>query len=324
MNNFLAIDLGYGSIKVAYRTSTGQLRYNKLITAIGKVEKDTVYDSQDVNLYEWNGNFYYIGSSALRLPASQLIQISDYRTFQLVSPIIISYYINMIQEKESLTFDSIVVGLIPAHASESANYLHYLEDKLSRKVEILPQGSSKFAVEKFGLDPTDDSQSTNIRIKDYIGIDLGFNTVDVFSVVDGKSSINTTKGYESLGVIKVAEELSKLVLQNYGIDLSIQDYKIILENESLYHRGKTIDLSKEIHQLVVDYLMKVIETVETDYSTAINKVDRLIMVGGGAKLISKYVGDKKLRDYLNSKYQDDFLAIPKVPEFYNVLGYFSK
>jgi hypothetical protein len=322
--NILALDLGYGSIKVAYRTSMGQLRYQKLITIIGTIEKNEALDIKDEHVYEYESKSYYIGPSALRLPSKQLINITDYKTFRSVSPIIISYYLDLIQSAENMKFDSIVVGLSVAHAGESADYLRYLEGKLNLKVTVLPQGiSSKFAIEKYGLDPTDESQATNVKATDYIGVDIGFNTIDVFSVIEGKSSVNASKGYESMGVTCVAEKLSKFVIQKHGIELSIQDYKNILEIGSLYYRGQRINLSSEIHDLVVDYLIQIIDNIETDYSEAINKVDRIIMIGGGANLIKRYIDDTKFQAYITSKYSGDFLMIPKIPEFYNVLGYFT-
>ena len=323
--NILALDLGYGSIKVAYRTALGQLRYQKLITAIGEVHKTENFDIKDVNIYEYESQLYYIGPNALRLPSKDIIDIVDYNKFKLVSPIIISYYLNLIQAGENITFDTIVVGLSLVYANNSADYLEYLKNKLNLKVIVLPQGiSSKFAIERYGLDPTDDSQITNVKFNDYIGVDIGFNTIDVFSVIGGKSSISATKGYKGDGVIKVAKELSNDVEHNLRIELSIQDYKNVLETGFLYHRGNNFDLSAKIQEYFVEYLIKLIDTVERDYSKAINKVDRLIMVGGGANLIQKYINDDKLQTHVDKKYSGDFLRIPKIPEFYNVLGYFTK
>ena len=328
--NILAFDLGYGSVKVGYKTPTGQLRYQKLLTAVGKVEQNEaldIYNKLETNVYMYENTPYYLGLPALFLPSKQLIEIDNYKALRFVSPIIISYYLDQIGNNEGIKFDTIVVGLSLAHATESADYKRYLESKLNVNIRVLAQGvSSKFAIEKFGLDPTDKTQATQVKITDYIGMDLGFNTVDVFSVIRGKSSFNTSKGYEGQGVIKVAEKLRNYVAQQHKIDLSIQDYKNILEDGALSYRGLDINLSEKIHEYMVEYLIETIECVETDFAAAINKVNRVIMVGGGANLIKRYLEleDSKLQTYLSSKYSGDFLMIPKLPEFYNVLGYYTK
>ena len=94
--NILALDLGYGSIKVAYRTSTGQFQYEKFPTAIGKIEKKDIFGIKDDNIYEYESNSYYIGPTALYLFSKQIINITDYKTFRFVSPIIISGIIYLI------------------------------------------------------------------------------------------------------------------------------------------------------------------------------------------------------------------------------------
>ena len=321
----LSFDLGYGSIKVGYKTPTGQFYYQKIVTAIGQVEENDIFDTKDTNFYEYENEFYYIGQPALYLPSKQLIDLNDYKSLRRISPIIIQYYLDKLDTDEHIKFDSIVVGLSLAYSKDSIDYKKHLESKLKLEVTVLPQGiSSMFAIEKYGLDPTDESQTTNGKITDYIGIDLGFNTVDIFNVIRRNCSLNATRGYEGQGVIVVAKKLKDYVTQQQKIELSVQDFKNILETGSLSHRGIDIDLSEKIHEYVVDYLIDTIDIVEADFEAAINKVKRLIMVGGGASLIKKYLNDSKLQTYLSQKYPGNFLVIPNLPEFYNMFGYYAK
>jgi hypothetical protein len=48
-------------------------------------------------------------------------------------------------------------------------------------------------------------------------------------------------------------------------------------------------------------------------------MDNIIFVGGGAALLNKYKND--IKEELEKYYKGDFIMIPEMPEFYNVLGY---
>ena len=70
-------------------------------------------------------------------------------------------------------------------------------------VYILPQGAgSKITIDNYGVDfPNKQQEFTGLS--NYVGVDIGFNTIDIFLVTNGKTSPYLFKGIENEGVMKV-------------------------------------------------------------------------------------------------------------------------
>jgi hypothetical protein len=61
--------------------------------------------------------------------------------------------------------------------------------------------------------------------------------------------------------------------------------------------------------------------IEEKYATTINKMDNLLLIGGGAQILKNY--QDLIQTELDKHYKEGFLLIPKNhSEFYNVLGYY--
>lgn len=188
----LAIDVGYGYCKICYENSQGIRRYEKFISAVGKVGSSSVV--QDSNAFEFNGQSYYLFDNALKLPNSQLLDLTTYEGLKEISPIIISY----ILKKFNLDVDRIVLGLSVAMIEFSGDYLDYISANLAiskEKFLLVPQGiGSKLAYDRFNLNPEDSTQYSNVRAKNYLGVDIGNNTIDIFQCIGGVVSGQTVRG----------------------------------------------------------------------------------------------------------------------------------
>lgn len=315
----IAIDLGFGSIKVCYENSAGVRRYEKYISAVGKVGSSGII--QDTNAFVFNNQTYYLFDTALKLPNDQLMDLQSYNDLKEASPIIISYLL----KKYKVDYDKIILGLSVAMIEQSGDYLNYLVTNLSMPEDrflLIPQGvGSKIAYDKFNIDLDDPTQYTNTKAKNFLGVDIGFNTIDVYQCVGGVCSGQTIRGFKGEGVCKVAFNLIDTIRSERGINITIQHAKEILETGVLVHRGQNFDYKDKIDQFIRQYLVEVIELLENNFKLVIDNMDNLLFVGGGAALLSKY--RSSINEVIQKYYKGDFIIIPKNPEYYNVVGYYT-
>lgn len=315
-NDIIAIDLGFGSTKVCYRQETGKIFYEKFTTAIAKV--DSSEHITDSNLFEFNGNKYYMFDKALRLNSDSLMDLMSYEGLREASPIIIRYLLKKYEIDPSM----IVLGLSLSMINYSKDYKEYISKELNidkDRIKLVPQGvGAKVTYEKHSLDPINPT-SENLVSKNYLGVDIGFNTVDVFKVIDGSVSSQTTEGLEGEGISKASYSLMD-TLAKEGINISLQDSKAIITTGKQFYRAQDLDRSEMIQEILLDYIIHLVELVEEKYAESINKMDNILLVGGGAAIIKKYYAgiEEKLLEY----YERGFLIIPEIPEYYNVLGYY--
>lgn len=313
----LAIDVGYGSVKCCYTNSQGIKRYEKYISAVGKVGASSVVN--DTNAFSFNGQMYYLFDTALKLPNDQLLDLQSYEDLKEASPIIISYLL----KKYKVDYDKIVLGLSMAMVENSKDYLNYLSTHLALpedKFLLIPQGiGSKIAYDRYNRNPEDPTQYNDIRVKNFLGVDIGFNTIDIYQCIGGATSGQTVRGFRGEGVCLIAFQLIDKIRSDTGIDITIQHAKEIIETGVLIHRGGTYIYRDDIYKFIKNYLKRVVELLETNFSKVIDNMDNIIFVGGGAALLNKYKND--IKEELEKYYKGDFIMIPEMPEFYNVLGY---
>lgn len=313
----IAVDLGYGSVKVCYENSEGVRRYEKFISSVGKVGTSSII--KDANAFEFNSQTYYLFDTALKLPNDQLLDLTSYEGLKEASPIILAFLMN----KYGVDYDRIILGLSVAMIEKSADYLNYVSAQLTKPIEafvLIPQGvGSKIAYDHYNRNPGDPTQYNDTKVKNFLGIDIGFNTIDVYQCIGGVTSGQTIKGFIGEGVARVALNLMDAIRNETGIRISLQHAKEILETGVLVHRGASYDYRGKIDIFIQEYLKGVLELLEKDFSKVIDNMDNLLFVGGGAALLKKYY--KSVLDVVDKYYKGDFVIIPEMAEYYNVLGY---
>lgn len=319
MNNrvLLALDNGFGDIKICL-----DYKYNKKVASIALVDKDTVVT--DENALQFGDSQYYVFEDAAKLPASSQLPITNFEELKFATPIFIAAL-----EKEYRTkITDLSLGLSLAMVNRGKEFKTYVSDKTSideSNIVLLPQGiGSKIAYTEYGLDINNPTKKNDHKSENYLGVDIGFNTLDIFQVINGKISSNATRGIESKGVIQVAMRLREVVKDRIGLDLDVPAIKLILIKGTHTVRGNTTDFSADVDRLVVDYILETLQTIESKFSSSIDKMDNILLVGGGAALVDSRLKSPKVKEYIDSKYGSTFILIPKSPEYYNVLGYYLR
>lgn len=307
----LAIDIGYGDIKVTFGDDTGNITKKFKYTSLIGVANQNEF-VKDSRIMEFNGMSYYVGEHALHLPTDALIDITEYKNLEYFAPLFLQYTVQEIGE----TPDIIVTGLSKSQLSNSAYFKERLMDytidniqHLYKEVYVLPQGAgSKLTIDKYGINfphPQTEYTGTNT----YIGVDIGFSTNDFFLVNNGTTSPGLFDGYEKEGIMKIAFNVHEKVKELYGRSITLKEAKEIINNGYYKLRGQQYDFSEYIEELKKQYLQDIMTTIEQRHGDKLDKCDFIFLSGGGSTL---FIGT-----------QDPFFRIPKTDhEFYNSIGFY--
>lgn len=312
----LGLDIGYGDVKVVIGDENQISHLFKFSSAIARAQKvSSIRDPRIIEITLPSGELdnVYVGPDALNLPSNQIIDIRDYQLLEAYAPAFIAKALE-IAEVRSDEVDMMVCGLSVAQLNMSG----YFKERIKQftvngtnykfeKIFLLPQGAgSKLAFDRFG-DHYPQPRTTSTS-QTYVGIDCGFNTLDMFYVTDGKTSPNLFEGIENAGVTKIAQNLQKAVKDQYQKDITVREAKEILDSGHYKLRGQIFDMKPVISEVCDSYTKEILELIEDRYGKVLDKCDFVCLLGGGAEII---------------KTTDPFFHIVRSKsEFYNAIGFY--
>lgn len=309
----LGIDIGYGSVKVIFGNDTGEpLKKFKFDSVIG-ITKANEY-IKDQKIFRFKDFDYYVGEDAKALPSENLIDITEYKNLEYYAPLFLTYAMKIIGEKP----DVIVTGLSKAQIQ----YSGFFKDALSRftvndvsyefrNIYVIPQGAgSKLCIDKYGTDfPNIQTEFTGKT--SFVGIDIGMNTLDLYRVIDGKTSASVFEGIEYEGVMKIAAKIVALIEEKHGRKITLHEAKDILDTSSYKLRGNVFDYTNEIKDIKKDYIKSLFALIEEKYGKILDKCDYVFFSGGGSAFFNSGI------------YSETKLLVPKSNfEYYNAIGQF--
>jgi len=310
MINILGIDIGYGHTKATLFAEDGQvLQQFKFPSAVGITKRNE--HIQDKRIYDFHEHSYYIGDNALHLPSENLIDITDYKNLEYYAPLFLYHAFELLESVP----DVIVSGLSVAQLENSGHFKAALQNFVVNEktfncpeVYILPQGAgSKLCIDKYG-DNFPHIQKEFTDAQTYVGIDIGFSTLDMFLVTDGKTSPNLFEGIEREGVMKIATQIAKKVKEVHGRNITLHEAKDILDTGFYKLRGQKHPFKDYVDEVKKSYLKSLLELIETKYGKIIDKCDFISLSGGGSTIF-------KCTD-------DGFIKIPKSHhEYLNSVGF---
>jgi hypothetical protein len=246
----------------------------------------------------------------LHLPSENLIDITDYKNLEYYAPLFLYHTVKML----GFAPDIIVSGLSKAQIQNSGHFKEGLQEFTVNgelfqfeNVFILPQGAgSKLTIDKYGNNfpqhQTEFSGDTT-----FVGCDIGFNTLDMFLVTDGKTSPNLFEGIEREGVMKIATLVAKKVKENYGRSITLHEAKEIINTGVYKLRGAKHDFKDYVDEVKKAYLKDLLALVEGKYGKILDKCDFISLSGGGSTIFKPT--------------DDGFIRVPKTAhEYYNSIG----
>jgi hypothetical protein len=311
MKTILGIDIGFGDVKVTVGTSEGQVdKQFKFTSTIGITKRNEYV--QDSRIYDFREHSYYVGENALHLPSENLIDITDYKNLEYYAPLFLYHVIKLIGYNP----DIIVSGLSKAQIENSGHFKEGLmnftvngETFNFPEVYILPQGAgSKLTIDKYGNNFPNLQQEFTGNTS-FVGCDIGFNTLDMFLVTDGKTSPNLFEGIEREGVMKIATLVAKKVKELHGRQITLHEAKEVIDTGIYKLRGTKHDFKPYVDEVKKSYLKDLLVLIETKYGKILDKCDFISLSGGGSTIFKST--------------DDGFIRIPKTKhEYYNAIGFF--
>lgn len=307
----LGIDIGYGDTKVVFCNETGEpLKKFKFPSVVGITQKSEYI--KDPKIYDYKEHSYYIGEDALALPSENLIDITEYKNLEYYAPLFVAHTIRIIGE----TPDVVVTGLSKAQILNSG----YFKDIISnfevngttygfQNVFVIPQGAgSKLCIDKYGTD-FPNQQTEFVGKTSYVGVDIGFNTLDLYRVIDGKTSASVFEGIEHEGLMKIASKVATLINNKHNRRISLHEAKEIITTGIYKLRGQTFGYANEILDIKREYIRELLELVESKYGNILDKCDYIFLSGGGSAI------------FVSGNYMNNTILVPKSNhEFYNAIG----
>ena len=310
MRKILGIDIGFGDCKITWGTSDGEIiKQFKFSSTIGITKKNEYV--QDTRIYDYKEHNYCVGEHAHHLPSENLIDITDYKNLEYYAPLFLYHALLQIND----TPDVIVTGLSKAQINNSGHFQAQLKNfKVNDKdfefneVYVLPQGAgSKITIDKYG-NHFPKEQDEFLGKTTFVGCDIGFNTLDMFLVTDGKTSPSLFEGIEKEGVMKIATQIARKVKELYGRNITLHEAKEIIDTGSYKLRGKVHPFQEFINEVKKKYLKDLLALIETKYGKILDKCDFISVSGGGSAIFKST--------------EDGFIRIPfSHHEYYNSIGF---
>lgn len=311
MKTVLGIDIGFGDVKITYGTSEGSIiKQFKFTSTIGVTKRNE--HIQDQRIYTFKEHEYYVGENALHLPSDNLIDITDYKNLEYYAPLLLFHAIKQIGNKP----DVIISGLSKAQIENSGHFKEGLMDFqvnderfIFDEVYILPQGAgSKLTIDKYGNN-FPNAQEEFMGSTTFVGCDIGFNTLDMFLVTDGKTSPNLFEGIEREGIMKIATQVAKKVKEVHGRQITLHEAKDIIDTNIYKLRGAKHPFKEYVDEVKKGYLKELLALIETRYGKILDKCDFISLSGGGSTIFKST--------------DDGFIRVPKNKhEYYNSIGFF--
>lgn len=311
MKKILGIDIGFGDTKVTLGLEDGSvLKQFKFPSSIGITKRNE--HVTDTRIYDYKGHSYYVGENTGHVPSANLIDITDYKNLEYYAPLFLYHVLTLIGE----TPDIVVTGLSKAQIQNSG----YFQEKLKSfqvngkdfkfsEVYVLPQGAgSKITIDKYGAH-FPKVQDEFLGKTTFVGCDIGFNTLDMFLVTEGKTSPSLFEGIEKEGIMKIATIIAKKVKEDYGRTIGLHEAKEIIDTGVYKLRGQSHSFSKFIQDVKDMYMRDLLKLIESKYGKILDKCD-FVSVSGGGSTIFKTTEDK-------------FIRVPESHhEFYNSIGFY--
>lgn len=328
MANILAIDTGYGNVKIAYiNPESKEMILDKFISTVAKLDKLDEFD--DENAFQFLDSYYVLGSQALKLPREFIQQMNDYESLKELAPIWINFLLNKYERELGIKFDKIAIGLSLAFRDKGEDFLNHLEDVLmfpKDRYILLPQGVAiKKLLDMYGLSPLEPSKRSAFKYDSYVLFDLGQKTVDIGLMTSAvnSSSVNSSIGIEDIGVTKISFDIVDYIFKSTGITITREEAKVIIETGIFRRRGRNYDLSEQVKQFTLNYLISILDLPDTNakVGSLVEGVDRIILCGGGAELWKKY--EAELGPEIEKRgYPRNFWVTPeKGAEYFNAMSY---
>lgn len=202
------------------------------------------------------------------------------------------------------TFNQVVVGLPINQYKSTKEYLEKLINENKMKIIKLNGKKREIIISDFKIYPEGIGAYYSLNTnEDIIIIDIGGRTTDIAYICNKKNSISSTV---AVGTLNIYKAIADKINSEYCLDLNLQNIDRIIERGSLKIDNKDIDL-RFVTEILKRNFIKIKEDLDFKFPA---RSEKIVLVGGGAKLFSKAF----MRRYNNCEVTEE-------PVFANAIGF---
>ncbi len=326
----LGLDIGFGDVKLALNIHSGNRSNGKTVltkfpTAIAYARDGIIGDlGSEEKTYRFNGKNYFVGDSALQ--CRDVFSTRDIDFLTTFSPLLA--FAAMMQTTEtkaggldpetlSASEKHLCLGMPLAHFhSRRSDLLEIMKKSRVSDVElgfetidIRAQGQGiyfDYMLDEAGS-PITERQNLNILV-----VDIGFNTVDILGVVNGRPSREWSGMIDRGGISRIGEQVGNYLQREFHFELPEQALKDVLQKKTIALYGASKDISWAIRKASEEYAAWLLQEIRSRWEGFVKKAHCLILAGGGAYYV---------KQAFSATYPPGFLHVPKNPEFSNAIGF---
>jgi len=301
----ISIDIGYGHTKIRYKN-----KEVKIPTAVG-LYTDNGIDYGDQEVYEFEGEKYIVGSDA---SMGETFTTTDFKQLLKYSPLIIYHILNKFQlankempivVKTGLALNDL--GHIPEFEKRLSHFVINGQE-INLKLKIVPQGIGIYM--RYLKEGSKVKEGFDLTSKKVAIIDIGFNTINVLSIVKKKFQKQVSKAYPGHGVSSLVRPVKTFIENKFNMQCSDSEINEYVIDESFMFNGvEHEDVVKFIKDEKRKFIMKLFQSVLIEDKKMLGSSHLVIISGGGANFL------KGAKLPPNAVIDDDPL------EFNNVRGY---
>lgn len=276
MSNIIGIDIGYSATKVSYRG-----RVVKFPSAICfATDIGTAFGSD--NIYEFEGEKYYVGKEAV---SEESFTTTEYKFLNKFAPLIIYHVLKKFDEHQMSTPVQLRTGLAitdwdkkQEFADRLANITVNGESILTEPV-LIPQGAG--CIVDWVINCNNGIYPDRVSV-----IDLGHNTINFLSYVDGNPVRKDISGYPGHGVTSILKPFTSYLENRYSVSFSEQEAIQIFVRGYFKYNG---ELQEEVAEKIIDlkkqFVSKLFNSVLVKDKKIMAVSDTVILAGGGSLLL---------------------------------------
>lgn len=305
----LGLDIGFGDVKIAYRNGNG-LTTSKYPTAIHhKARNENPIYTTD-NEYEFEGGGYVAGEAA----KNGAYGTRSYTFLRKYAPVFAYIALKQLEKANGRMPEQIGIGLPLTYYSKEN--VADMEKRMRRfivnqevidiPVTVYVQGYGVLVDYIGGFQPGE----RDAAAKELLVIDVGFNTVDIVNVENGKVTRQGSDTMENDGVSRMTEQIISYFRPKH-FDLSPVEAAELLRTGTVRIYGQMEDHSELVREITEEYVGWLFGEIESRYGKRIKKTGKIILAGGGAYF---------LRHYIPAEYASQ-VYIPERPEMANARGF---
>ncbi len=295
----IAVDDGYGNMKVAFRNDKGDLVKVVVpshITTRSVYELDKTKPSVRAMRTE-SGITYFVGARH----ETEDTRFSDFATHD-INRLLVRYALSMAGLPDDAKYD-LAVGL-PVHQYYAGGAVnqevikrkmehhnkpvflvgeHNVDLPLSGPSSVRCYPQSSMVPMNYGEDGLDLENST------LVVVDIGYRTTDITYLEDGDLVSSKSGGKPDIGMAYAIDEFGKSITQRFGYQMPEAIINRIFERSKVMHNGEQYDVSEQRNAALDRMADVIIRSTEQIIGGSSAHVDRIVLIGGGASFLLDFL-----------------------------------